>query len=397
MLVLRRSFLLCCCALPALRAQQDKPYVLLISLDGFRYDYAAKYHAKNLQDFARRGVAAKALRPSFPSLTFPNHYTIATGLYPAHHGIVDNDFWDSSRQAEFHYNVPAAARDANWWGGTPLWVLAEQQGMRSACYFWPGSEAEIQGKRPSYWFPYDGSVPNEKRAAQAIAWLKLPPAQRPHFVALYFSDVDHEAHLHGPDSPETAAAVKALDAIVGNLLRDVRATGLPVNIFVVSDHGMANVSAEIEPAALAEWSQVKMMIGPTMLHVYSRDTAAIQTLYAKLHGKDARLEIFRRRDIPARLHYADNPRIGDLVVIARRPVLFSKPAWAGYKGMHGYDVSDVPEMRGIFYAGGPNLKSGITIPEFENIHIYPLMAHILGLQVPKNIDGRAEVLRPVLR
>src|SRR6202451_2233042 len=159
---------------PNAPSQQDKPYVLLISLDGFRYDYAERDHAENLLALAKRGVAAKALIPSFPTTTFPNHYTIVTGLYPAHHGIVDHSFWDPARQAEFKSSNSAATTDGNWWGGTPLWVLAEQQGMRAASFFWPGSDADIQHTRPTYFYKYDGKIPNGQRVAQVVEWLKLP-------------------------------------------------------------------------------------------------------------------------------------------------------------------------------------------------------------------------------
>ena len=176
-------------------SQQDKPYVLLISLDGFRYDYAERDHATNLLALGKSGVTAKALIPSFPTTTFPNHYTIVTGLYPAHHGIVDNSFWDPARNAEFKSSDSASSTtEGSWWGGTPLWVLAEQQGMRAASFFWPGSDAEIQHTRPTYYYKYDGKIPNDRRVEQVVEWLKLPKAERPHFITLYFSDVDHEGH-----------------------------------------------------------------------------------------------------------------------------------------------------------------------------------------------------------
>ena len=178
---------------------QDKPYVLLISLDGFRYDYAERDHATNLLALGQSGVAAKALIPSFPTTTFPNHYTIVTGLYPAHHGIVDNSFWDPERQ-RVQVQPLAATTDGRWWGGTPLWVLAEQQGMRAASFFWVGSDAEIQQTRPTYFYKYDGKIPNEQRVAQVVEWLKLPKPKRPHFITLYFSEwimqATHSDRMH---------------------------------------------------------------------------------------------------------------------------------------------------------------------------------------------------------
>src|SRR5271167_3792636 len=174
------------------QAQQAKHYVVLVSLDGFRYDYAKKYDAKNLLSFAKQGASAPdGMVPAYPSITFPNHYTLVTGLYPEHHGIVANSFYDPARKESYAYTDPKAATDGTWYGGTPLWVLAEKQGMRAASFFWPGSEAEIQGKRPSYYLTFDDKFPDEKRVDQIIAWLRLPPGQRPHFITLYYSNVDH--------------------------------------------------------------------------------------------------------------------------------------------------------------------------------------------------------------
>ena len=289
---------------PNAPAQQDKPYVLLISLDGFRYDYAERDHATNLLALGHGGVTAKALIPSFPTTTFPNHYTIVTGLYPAHHGIVDNSFWDPARQAEFKISNSAATTDGSWWGGTPLWVLAEQQGMRAASFFWPGSDADIQHTRPTYFYKYDAKIPNERRVAQVIEWLKLPKPERPHFITLYFSDVDHEGHTFGPDAPQTRDAVRSVDALLGKLFGEVRATGVPLDIFVVSDHGMATVTGDVDISKLADLNGVETTPNSTDFRFYSSDPKRIDRLYAELHGRDPRIEVYRRSQIPERLHYS---------------------------------------------------------------------------------------------
>ena len=379
---------------------RDKPYVLLISLDGFRYDYAERDHAANLLAFAKSGVTAKALIPSFPTTTFPNHYTIVTGLYPAHHGIVDNSFWDPERGAGFKSSSLASSTDGMWWGGTPLWVLAEQQGMRAASFFWVGSDAEVQHTRPTYYYKYDGKIPNERRVAQVVQWLKLPKPQRPHFITLYFSDVDHEGHQFGPDAPQTHEAVKTIDTLLGKLFGEVRALGLPLDIFVVSDHGMASVTGDIDMSKMANLQGVETVSNATDFKFYSSDSKRIDRLYSELHGRDPRLEVYRRSEIPERLHYSGNPRIGDLVALAVTPVVLHLAPRLGQtepRGMHGYDVARMPEMRGIFYAAGPDLKAGLTIEEFQNIHIYPLIAHILGLTAPAGIDGQFSVLAPILK
>src|SRR6202166_2163447 len=200
-------------------AQQAKHYVVLVSLDGFRYDYAAKYGEKNLLAMAQRGARAPdGMIPSYPSVTFPNHYTIVTGLYPDHHGIVANSFYDPSRKESYSYTNPKTTGDGSWYGGTPLWVLAEKQGMRAASFFWPTSDAEIQGKRPSYYLaPYDDNFPDEKRVEQVLVWLQLPPEKRPHFITLYYPDTDHAGHTYGPDAAETGEAVPRVDEMMGKL------------------------------------------------------------------------------------------------------------------------------------------------------------------------------------
>ncbi|HTW65207.1 MAG TPA: ectonucleotide pyrophosphatase/phosphodiesterase [Bryobacteraceae bacterium] len=381
-------------------AQQDKPYVLLISLDGFRYDYPERDHAANLLALGKSGVRAKALIPSFPTTTFPNHFTIVTGLYPAHHGIVDNSFWDPARHAGFRSSDSAASTNGSWWGGTPLWVLAEHQGMRAASFFWPGSDAAIQNTRPTYYYKYDGKIPNEQRVAQVVAWLKLPKPERPHFITLYFSDVDHTGHEYGPDAPQTHEAIHRIDAILGTLFGELRALDLPLDIFVVSDHGMTAVTGDVDMSKLANLDGVQVTPNSTDFKFYSSDPARIDRLYAELHGKDPRIAVYRPAEIPKHLHYAGNPRIGDLVALAAAPVvlhLTPRPGQTGPKGMHGYDVAEMPQMRGIFFAAGPDLKAGVTIEEFQNIHIYPLIAHILGLTAPADIDGKLSVLAPILK
>ena len=266
-------------------AQQDKPYVLLISLDGFRYDYPERDHATNLIALGQSGVRAKALIPSFPTTTFPNHYTIVTGLYPAHHGIVDNSFWDPELHAGFKSSDSASSTDGRWWGGTPLWVLAEQQGMRAASFFWVGSDAEIQHTRPAYFYKYDGKIPNEQRVAQVVKWLKLPKPERPHFITLYFSDVDHEGHTFGPDAPQTHDAIAMIDALLGKLFGDLRELKLPLDIFVVSDHGMATVTGDIDISKMADLSGVEVAPNSTEFKFYSSDPQANRPVILRASGK----------------------------------------------------------------------------------------------------------------
>ena len=222
--------------------QLSKPYVILVSLDGFRYDYAKRYHAEHLLALAAEGASApEGMLPAYPSITFPNHYTIVTGLYPEHHGIVANSFYDPARKETYSYHDSKSVGDGTWYGGTPLWVLAEQQGMRSASFFWVGSEADIQGVRPTYYLKFDGKFPNPKRVEQVLAWLRLPPEQRPHLITLYFSDTDTAGHRYGPDSPQVADAVHELDGEIGKLMDGLKDIKLPVDLIVLADHGMVKV------------------------------------------------------------------------------------------------------------------------------------------------------------
>jgi predicted AlkP superfamily pyrophosphatase or phosphodiesterase len=383
---------------PNAPVQQAKHYVVLVSLDGFRYDYAAKFGAPNLERLAADGASApEGMIPSFPSVTFPNHYTIVTGLYPEHHGIIENNFYDPARKANYASRNADAVRDGSWYGGVPLWALAEKQGMRSACFFWPGSEAEIAGERPSYYLHYDNAVPDGQRIDQVIAWLKLPAAQRPHFITLYYYEPDHTGHSAGPDSPATGDAVRHVDALMGILMADLKAVHLPVDLIVLADHGMATVEGDwIDLDRYADLS--KFVTNGSLL--YAPDEQAAARAYRQLHGASDKFVAYRRRDVPAYLHFNSNARIGDPVVIPTGPYLIrahppDKPE-APPKGDHGYDPSKMKSMRAIFYAAGPDIRVGYKLRAFENVDVYPLIAHILGLRVGQ-IDGKLEVLRPMLR
>ncbi len=282
--------------------QLSKPYVILVSLDGFRYDYPKLYHATHLLALATQGASAPdGMIPSYPSVTFPNHYTIVTGLYPEHHGIVANSFYDPARKGTYSYRDNNTVTDGAWYGGTPLWVVAEQQGMRSASFFWVGSEADIQGVRPSYYLKFDGSFPNAKRVEQVLAWLRLPPEQRPHFITLYFSDTDTAGHQYGPDSPQVADAVHELDNEIGKLADGIKDSNLPVDLIVVADHGMAKV--EGPPIHLDDYglkpSSFAQIVG-SLLYPKSEDDA--QAAYLALRGKSDKFLVYRRAQVPAGLH-----------------------------------------------------------------------------------------------
>lgn len=389
---------------PNTAAQQLKHYVVLVSLDGFRYDYAGKYGAKNLLAVAESGASAPGgMIPSYPTLTFPNHYTIVTGLYPEHHGIVANTFYTPGRKDGYRYTDPKESTDGSWYGGTPLWVLAEQQGMRAASFFWIASDAEIQGKRPSYYLNFDNAIPDYKRVNQVLAWLQLPPERRPHFITLYYANVDYAGHKHSPDSPEVEEAVKHVDEMIGKLRAGLAALPLPVDLIVVSDHGEATPQREwtvLEKFTDLSHFQTAGDVVTTLL--YPDSEAAAEKAYRELRGASDKFVVYRRAHVPKRLHYDSNPREGDPIVVATHPLYirahealaFGDPSNTD-PGQHGYDVKVSPEMKGIFYAAGPDIKSGVTIEPFENVNVYPLIAKILGLQTGK-IDGKLSVLQGIL-
>jgi predicted AlkP superfamily pyrophosphatase or phosphodiesterase len=386
---------------PNAPGQQAKPYVILVSLDGFRYDYAAKYGATTLTRLTVEGASApQGMIPSVPSVTFPNHYSIVTGLYPEHHGIVANHFYDPVRKQNYDYDKLSAVSDGSWYGGVPLWALAEKQGMRSACFFWPSSDAEIAGMRPTFYLHYDGKIPDEQRIEQVIDWLKLPAAQRPHFITLYYSEPDHSGHRFGPDSPQTAEAVRHVDALVGTLLADLKAVQLPVDVIVVSDHGMAAVEGDW--IDLDRYADLSQFVTDGLL-LYPNDESSAARAHQQLSNASDKFVVHRRADVPAYLHYSSNSRIGDPVVIPTGPYMIRAHATESpeiaqpeEKGEHGYDPRQMKSMRAIFYVVGPDIRPGVRVQPFENVDIYPLIANILGLKI-ESVDGSLEPLRGILR
>jgi predicted AlkP superfamily pyrophosphatase or phosphodiesterase len=384
---------------PNTAAQQAKHYVVLVSLDGFRYDYPRRYGASHLLQLGFKGASApEGMYPAYPSLTFPNHISIVTGLYPEHHGIVANSFWDPAREQTYVYTKTQSNSDGSWYGGTPLWVLAEQQGMRSACLFWPGSEAEIQGKRPSYYLHFDDKLDDETRVDQVVAWLKLPPELRPHFITLYYSNVDHAGHNYGPDSEEVRAAVHHVDAMVGDLMTKIAPLHLPVDFVVVADHGM--VALQGGPVTLSDSADLSEFHTEGAF-LYPKPEANIEETYEEfLAHPDPRFKIYRRADMPAYLHFDGSSREGDPVVVPNGPYILRAQATASegekHRGGHGFNPRTMPEMKAIFFAGGPDIRPGVQLKPFENVNIYPFIAEILGL-TPPSVDGTLEVLRPALK
>jgi predicted AlkP superfamily pyrophosphatase or phosphodiesterase len=376
--------------------------VVLVSLDGFRPDDLERPGAVRLRGLAAHGVRARWLRPVAPALTFPNHYTIVTGLYPAHHGIVGNSMRDPSIERPFSLGDPLAVRDPRWWGGEPIWVTAERQGLRTAAFFWPGTEAPIDDRHPTWYRRYDSAVPNRERVDQALSWLRLPTDSAPALVLLYFGDVDQAGHAFGPESPQVDSAVARVDTALGRLQDGLAASGLAdsVDLLVVSDHGMASVAPDhliflddyLDPATVEvpEWAP--------MLPLRPRD-GDVERVYHALAGRNPHLTVYRRQDLPPRFHYDSTPRTAPLVALADEGWLITTHERAKIgpspRGMHGYDP-DLPSMRAIFLARGPSFPAGMVVPGFENVHLYPLLAALLAVR-PVAEDGRLDSLpRPLV-
>jgi predicted AlkP superfamily pyrophosphatase or phosphodiesterase len=376
-----------------------RPTAILISLDGFRYDYLDRYSPPNLQRLAASGVRAEALLPCFPTYTFPNHYTIVTGLYPAHHGIVANEMYDPGFNATFVYKEPEA-KEGRWWGGEPIWVTAHKQGQRSGSVFWVGSTAPIEGVQPDYWEPFDAKVPPDQRADKVLAWLDLPAEQRPTFVALYFDQVDHEGHDHGPDSPEVRDAILKVDAAIGRLLDGLRERGTEnrVNIIVVSDHGMAPTPPK-QAIFIDDYIDLRRVRVVTRGQFFTLWPAKGETdaIFTRLRSIP-HARAYRRKTVPPRWHYTGNSRIAPVILLADEGWTITDREYAKShelkQGGHGYD-NNLRSMQAIFIAHGPAFKPGTRLPAFSNVDVYELMAYLLRLKPARN-DGTLEVFRPVL-
>ena len=390
------------CAGPTAKREAIADPVILISIDGFRADYLDRGLTPTLASLAASGVRADALKPSFPTLTFPNHYTLVTGLYPDHHGIVDNRMKDPATGATFVYKDSKSIADPRWWGGEPLWVGVENSGRHSATMFWPGTNVAIDGVWPSHWLEFDGKLTPDQRVDQLLAWFDLRGARKPAFHTLYLEQVDHEGHEHGPDSREVDAALREVDAALARLVKGLRERGAfaRTNIVIVSDHGMTSTSPDrivylddlirIEDARLVT-SGILAGMNPAPDHA-----AEIENVLLATHDH---MRCWRRSEMPARFHYGTNPRIPALLCLADDGWLVSthdavKSRKHFSLGEHGYDNDD-PAMRALFVAHGPAFKSGLRVREVENVDVYPLVAHLLRLP-DRATDGRYEDVRDML-
>jgi predicted AlkP superfamily pyrophosphatase or phosphodiesterase len=377
--------------------------LILISIDGFRADYLQRGLSPTLTALAADGVRAEALRPAFPSLTFPNHYTLVTGLNPDHHGIVNNRMIDPVSGARFVYKDAETTADPNWWGGEPIWVSVEKSGQHAATMFWPGSNVAIENIRPSYWREFDAKLMPDQRVKQILQWIDLPLQQRPVFLTLYFEQIDHGGHGFGPDSAEVNAAIVEIDTALQHLVQGLKQRGLDqrANLVIVSDHGMTSAGRD-HVVALNELVNVDdISIDNTgVLAGLAAQPGHEKEVENALLKPQAHMQCWKKTDVPKRLHYGTNARIPAILCLADEGwVIATQHAIDDPKrhfslGEHGYDNA-LPSMRALFIAHGSAFKHGLVVPEFDNVDVYPLLMRVLGVKAQPN-DGNLDDIKQAL-
>lgn len=386
----------CCLLTVGCRPSDTAPerYVVVLSMDGFRSDYPERAHTPTLDSLGQAGVKA-AFRPSYPSVTFPNHYSMATGLHPDHHGIISNSFYDAALDSVYTMRCD----DPRFFGGEPIWNTAERQGVRTAAFYWVGSEIALPSGQPSTWKKFDSSVPFPARADSVIAWLQRPEAERPHLIMWYFEEPDHTGHLCTPDSSATLRMVEHVDSVLGYFFDRARTLDIfdKIDFLVVSDHGMATYTPE-ESVNLIDY-----LPRDSFRYVFE---GVPTLLYPKAGYADKAYEIlktvpnvtvWRKDEIPEKFVYGKNPRVPELVVAPNigTYVVFRENPRAYSGGAHGYD-NFTPEMEAIFYAAGPSFKQGVELPAMANVNLYLIIARLLGIDPAPN-DGDSATIAPLFR
>lgn len=382
------------------RGRIPENYVVMVSMDAFRWDYSNIYKTPNLDKLAAGGVKAGRLISSFPTNTFPNHYSIATGLYPDNHGIVNNTFFAPDLGLLYRIGDRTAVENPDFYLGEPVWVTAQKQGLTAASFYWVGSEAPVAGMHPHYWKKYDESISYDARIDTVVKWLGYPVEKRPGLVTLYFDEPDATSHDYGPVSPETGEMVSLLDSLIGVL--QMKLSLLPhakrINLIVLSDHGMAEVSSD-------RYINLREIVPPRMVRNFYGGNPVI--LIDPAEGKkDSILFLINRTEgvrawakesLPERWHYGKNPRINEIVAVADSSwYLATRPLTGKFRGgAHGYDNRN-PDMYGIFYAAGPAFKKGFRTEELNNVDIYNLVCRILKINPAPN-DGEISNIKPLLK
>jgi len=381
----------------------DAPYLVLLSLDGFRYDYLDDIPTPAFQRMIAEGARADRMIPVFPTKTFPTHYTVATGMYAENHGLVGNRFWAPEKGGFYSLSNREVVEDGSWYGGEPIWVTAERQGMVSAAYHFVGTEAPVGGVSPTQWHRFDASVPNREKVETVLEWLALPVDRRPHVLTMYFEDLDGAGHNYGPGSRQVSRAVERVDRELGRLLDGIDALphGDRVYVIVVSDHGMIRVDLDrVQDLDMDAFPGVRLVTSGTYASLLVEEGGTARALQVRdsLRAMLPESDVWLREEVPERFHYSADPRIGDIVVLAPPGSLVIPKGRRNPSETHthGWD-NQALGMGAIFLARGPDIKAGSRIDAFESVHVYPLMAHLLGLRANPEADGRLEVLAPILR
>ncbi|XP_030838591.1 venom phosphodiesterase 2 [Strongylocentrotus purpuratus] len=387
---------------PRCPAGISSPPVLLISLDGFRSDFLTRGLTPVLSRMAECGVMTPHMIPTFPTVTFPNHYTIVTGLYPESHGIVGNTMYDFNG-AEFSLGSTESLNN-RWWGGEPIWNTARWQGKRSATFFWPGSDSDIQGIRPNYYNKYDGDLNYIQRLDTVLGWLRLPDGYRPDVVTLYFDEPDHTGHDPGPNTDEQDEVIARMDGLMRRLMDGLMAMDMIdcVNIIAIADHGMANRTCDqtfILDDFLPSSDYRIATTAATMLRILANDDATVSDPAEVVEELLCKHEVaipYVREDLPKRWHYINNRRIEPIEVTVPEQWSASGGAttWCD-GGTHGYDnLGNL--MKAMFVAIGPGFKSQVAVQPFQNIELYNVMCELLDLEPAPN-NGTMGSLHHMLR
>ncbi len=382
--------------------EHAKPRVLLISLDGFRWDYRDRFDTPVLDAMAAAGVSAGQMQPGFPSKTFPNHFTLVTGLVPDHHGIVSNTMRDPAIPGvTFSMSNRDAVRDPRWWAAEPIWTTLEKQGRKTAPLLWPGSEAPIGGVRPTHWMAYDDTLTDAERVALIAKVYAGPESEWPDFATLYWPSVDQASHGAGPLSPEVRAIAERVDGALGQLLSTLASLGTrdSLNVIVVSDHGMSEQSPDrvIYLEDYIDLSTVEIVDSSPIPGLHPK-SLTVDQVYAQLAGKHEHLQVYRPHEIPARLQYGTHPRVPPLFLLADDGWSVFPRRQQGRRfsyGAHGYDNA-LESMQALFVAAGPAFRPGVRIDRLRSVDVYEVMCAILGVAPNKN-DGDPDVARRLLR
>ena len=374
-----------CCG----EGQQKRNLTIVVSLDAFRWDYPTIYNTPWLDSIAANGVAATMV-PSYPSSTCPNHFTLATGLVPDHHGIVNSQFWAPEKGELFSMGDSATRYNPYYFGGEPIWVTAKKQGVKSASIYWVGSDVAIQGLYPDYYLRWDNEprLTYPQRVDEALRIAKLPESERPSLLMVYFDEPDWTTHHYGPIAEESEAVIEELDSLMGILYRGLKELDYGVNLIVTSDHGMTEISDEkfisIEQTVNPDWVERIVSTNPTS--IFCKEGCR-DSLFNQL-SKVKHISVWRKEEVPAHLNYGTSNHLGDIIVAPDLGWQFATTP-RGLNGAHGYDINE-PDMQIIFRACGPDFKRGYTLPHtFSNVDLYSILAELLKIE-PAKTDGSLE-------